>query len=113
MRHSRPLLGKWLEYLYALNLEQFNTDIWKAMLKSNKRCPELTLDTVKQQGEIRFYYNGIKRMFRVNRVPCPPYFVTGNKMRFERVGDLLDFLFLWGDDQERPGWGNKPYRAIL
>jgi hypothetical protein len=34
-------------------------------------------------------------------------------MRFEKVADLLDFLFLWGDGQERPGWGNKPYRAIL
>jgi hypothetical protein len=83
------------------------------MLKSNKRCPELTADAVKQQGEIRFCYNGMKRMFRVDRVPCPPHFVTGNKMRFERVGDLLNFLFLWEDGEERPGWGNKPYRAIL
>ena len=64
------------------------------MLKSNKRCPKLTLDAVKQQGEIRFCYDSIKRMFRVDRVPCPPYFVTGNKIRFERVGDLLNFLFL-------------------
>ena len=34
-------------------------------------------------------------------------------MRFERVGDLLNFLFLWEDGEDRPGWGNKPYRAIL
>jgi hypothetical protein len=34
-------------------------------------------------------------------------------MRFERVNYLLDFLFLWDDGQERRGWGNKPYRAIL
>lgn len=113
VQHSRPLLGKWLEYLHALNLEQFDIDIWKAMLKSNKRCPELTPDAVKQQGEIRFCYDGMKRMFRVDRVPCPPHFVTGNKMRFERVGDLLNFLFLWEDGEDRPGWGNKPYRAIL
>ena len=46
--HNRPLLSKQLEYLHVLNLEQFDTDIWKAILKSNKRCPELTLDTVKQ-----------------------------------------------------------------
>lgn len=102
MRYSRPLLGKWLEYLHALNLEQFNTDVWKAMLRSNKRCPELPPDAVKQQGEIRFCYNGIKRIFRVDRVPYPPHFVTGNKMRFERAGNLLNFLFLWEDSEERP-----------
>ena len=113
VRHSRPLLSKWLEYLHALNLEQFDADIWKAMLKSDKRSPELTPGAVKQGGEIRFCYNGMKRMFRVDGVPSPPHFVTGNKMRFERLGDLLDFLFLWEDDKERAGWGNKPYRAIL
>ncbi len=113
VRHSRPLLSKWLEYLHALNLEQFDADIWKAMLKSDKRSPELTPGAVKQGGEIRFCYNGMKRMFCINGVPSPPHFVTGNKMRFEKVGDLLDFLFLWEDDKERAGWGNKPYRAIL
>ena len=113
VRQSRRLLSKWLEYLHALNLEQFDADIWKAMLKCNKRCPELTPDVVKQEGEIRFCYHGMNRMFRVDRVSCPPHFVTGNKMRFERVGDLLNFLFLWEDGQERPGWGNKPFRAIL
>ncbi|KAN0095005.1 hypothetical protein V8E51_015716 [Hyaloscypha variabilis] len=113
VRHSRPLLSKWLEYLHALNLEQFDADVWKAMLKSDKRCPELTPGAVRQEGEIRFCYNGMRRMFRVDGVPSPPHFVTGNKMRFERVGDLLDFLFLWEDDKERAGWGNKPYRAIL
>ena len=51
-------------------------------------------------------------MFLVNRVASPPHFVIGNKMRFERVEDLLKFLFLW-DEEERPGWGNKPYRLIL
>ena len=63
------------------------------MLKSNKRCPKLTLGAVKLEGEIQFYYNSIKRMFCVNRVPSLPYFVTRNKMWFKRVGDL-DFLFL-------------------
>jgi len=96
-------LSNWLEYLYALNLEQFDIDIWKAILKSNKRCPELIPDVVKQEGEIQFCYYSMKRMFRVDGVPSSPHFVTGNKMRFERVGDLLDFLFLWEDDKERPG----------
>jgi hypothetical protein len=113
VQHSTALLDKWLEYLHALNLEQFDTDIWKAMLKSHKRSPELTPDAIKQKGDIRFCHNHMKRMFSVNGVISPPHFVTGNKMRFERVADLLDFLFLWEDGKERPGWGNKPYRVIL
>ncbi|KAN0103560.1 hypothetical protein V8E51_011873 [Hyaloscypha variabilis] len=43
----------WLEYLHALNLEQFDAD----------RCPELTPGAVRQEGEIRFCYNGMRRMF--------------------------------------------------
>jgi hypothetical protein len=73
------------------------------MLKSDKRYPKLTLGAIRQEGEIRFYYNGIKRMFYIDGVPSPSYFIIGNKMRFKRVGDLLDFLFLWEDDKERAG----------
>jgi hypothetical protein len=36
VQQSPPLLAKWLEYLYTLNLKQFDIDIWKAMLKCNK-----------------------------------------------------------------------------
>ncbi|RAL58025.1 hypothetical protein DID88_009089 [Monilinia fructigena] len=32
VQRSTALLGKWLEYLHALNLEQFDADIWKAYL---------------------------------------------------------------------------------
>ena len=38
--------------------------------------------------------------------------VTGNKMRFDKAIGLLNFLFL-SDEEERRGWGNKPYRVIL
>ena len=113
VQYSASLLDKWLEYLHVLNLEQFDTDIWKAMLKSHKRSPELTSDAIKQKGDFRFCQNHMKRMFSIDGVIGPPHFVTGNKMRFERVADLLDFLFLWEDGKERPGWGNKPYRVIL
>ncbi len=54
---------------------------------------KLILSAVKQGGKIRFYYNSIKQIFRINRVPSLSHFVTRNKMRFKRVGDLLDFLF--------------------
>jgi hypothetical protein len=64
------------------------------MLKSHKRCPELTPEAVQQQGEFRFCQHDMKRMFSVDAVIGPPHFVTGNKMRFEKVAELLDFLFL-------------------
>ena len=45
----------------------------------------------------------IKSMFSIDGSLKPPHFVTGNKMWFEKVVDLLDFLFLWEDDEERLG----------
>ena len=96
-------MGRWLEYLHALNLEQFDTDVWKAMLKSHKRSPELAPGAVKQKGGFQFCQNHMKRLFSVDGAASLPHFVTGNKMRFERVADLLDFLFLWEDGKERRG----------
>jgi hypothetical protein len=113
VQHNPPLLSKWLEYLHVLNLEQFDTDIWKAMLRSHKRSPELTRRAIQQNGGFRYCHRTMRRMFSVDGVPSPPHFVTGNKMRFERVNDLLNFLFLWEDGKERLGWANKPYRIIL
>jgi hypothetical protein len=110
---SAPLLDKWLEYLHVLNLEQFDADIWKAMLRSNKRSPELISTATAQQGKMQFCHADMKHAFSINGTPIAPHFVTGNKMRFERVGELLNFLFLWEDGQDRPGWGSKPYRTIL
>jgi hypothetical protein len=62
VQRSVPLVDKWLEYLQALNLEQFDTDIWKAMLKSNKRCPELISDAIERKGKIRFCHHDMKRI---------------------------------------------------
>jgi hypothetical protein len=112
MQGNRRLRIAWLEYLHVLNLEQFDADLWKAMLRANKRSPELNPEYSKLPEETRFCYYDMKRMFLVNGTTGPPHLVTGNKMRFERVDDLLNFLFLW-DERERSGWGNKPYRVIL
>ncbi|KAF2462478.1 uncharacterized protein BDR25DRAFT_249210 [Lindgomyces ingoldianus] len=106
------LLGKWLEYLHALNLEQFDSDVWKAMLKANKRRPELTPEGIQRNSQVAFCHQDMKELFVVDGMVCSPHFVTGNKMRFEKVGDLLKFLFLW-DEEKRLGWGDKPYRTIL
>ena len=102
----------WLKYLHVLNLEQFDADVWKAMLRTNKRSHELRPEAIQSAAKTRFCYHDMKRMFSGNGAGCPPHLVTGNRMRFEKVIDLLDFLFLW-DEQERPGWGDKPYRVIL
>lgn len=48
---SAPLLDKWLEYLHALNLEQFDADIWKAMLKCDKRSPELAPGAAEERSD--------------------------------------------------------------
>ncbi len=37
----------------------------------------------------------MKNIFLVDSFVSPPHLVTENKMRFEKVGPLLDFLFLW------------------
>lgn len=83
------------------------------MFKSHERSPELTSDAIKQKGDIRFCEDHMKRMFFVDEAIRVLHFVTGNIMRFEKVPDLLDSLFLWGDGKERRGWGSKPYRVIL
>ena len=108
-----PLLQKWLEYLHALNLEQFDADVWSSMLAAHKSRPELSPAALRQNGDMTFCYKGMKCMFLEEGVVAPPHIVTGNKMRFSTVGKLLDFLFLWDDDQERAGWGGRPYRLIL
>lgn len=53
-----------------------------------------------------------KKTIMVKGAVCWPHLVTGSKMRFEKVMDVMNFLFLW-DKQGRPGVDNKPYRVIL
>ena len=112
LRHPR-LLRTWLEYLHALCLEQFDVDVWAAMLAAHKSRPELSADALKQDGNMTFCYKRMRRMFLDQGVVAPPHIVTGNKMRFSAVDKLLNFLFLWDDELERAGWGAKPFRLIL
>jgi hypothetical protein len=113
VQRNRQRLQKWLEYLHVLNIAQFDADVWGTMLSVHKRSPELSPQALKQKGDVAYCYHGMKGMFSVDGVICPPHLVTGNKMRFEKVAELLDFLFLWDDGAERLGWGYKPYRLIL
>ncbi|KAF2622933.1 hypothetical protein BU25DRAFT_451613 [Macroventuria anomochaeta] len=106
------LLRKWLEYLYALNLEQFDADVWKAMLKAHKQTQQLSPQALEQRGKMAYCFDGMKGFFLNNGVVSPPHIVTGNKGAFKGVEDLLNFLFL-EDERKRLGWGWKPFRQIL
>jgi hypothetical protein len=43
---------------------------------------------------VSYCYKGIKKTFVEDGIVGPPHLVTGNKMRFEQVTNVLDFLFL-------------------
>lgn len=113
VEQNPQLLKKWLEYLLALNLEQFDADVWSAMLAAHKTHPQLSQAAMAQNGNIPFCYRGMHSMFLEDGVRAPPHIVTGNQMRFKRVDKLLNFLFLWDDDEERRGWGKLPFRLVL
>ena len=68
---------------------------------------------MQQNGKFQFCYQSMKEMFSTNKVIKPPHFVMGNKMQFKKVADLLNFLFLWDDEENWISWGSKPYWAIL
>lgn len=113
VEQNPQLLKKWLEYLIALNLEQFDADVWSAALAAHKTHPELSEAAIAQNGNIPFCYRSMQRMFLRDGVRAPPHIVTGNQMRITTVAKLLDLLFLWDDDTERKGWGQLPFRLVL
>jgi hypothetical protein len=109
--HPR-LLTKWYEYLFALNLEQFDADVWKTMLRAHNQTPQLSPQALRQEGRVVYSYDDMKHLFLNNNVVSPPHIATGNKGQFNSTGDLLGFLFL-PDERKRTGWQFKPYRQIL
>jgi hypothetical protein len=85
----------WLEYLHALNLQQFDADICRHMCDSHKRNPELSPSALQhcKSNRISFCYKGMKLAFKSDRVEHPPYIVISNRQRFAKVKDLLVTLF--------------------
>jgi hypothetical protein len=94
VQQNTSLLERWLEYLHVLNLDQFDIDIWKAMLRADKCSPKLAPNVVARQAEMGFCYYNMKRMFLVDSTLVLLHVVTGNKMRYKRISLLLGFLFL-------------------
>ncbi|KAJ4333398.1 hypothetical protein N0V95_009434 [Ascochyta clinopodiicola] len=93
--------GLVLEYLLALNLKQFDADVWSAMLAAHKTHPELSQVALEQNGRTLFCYCAMHRMFLKDGVRALPHIVTGNQMRITKTSKLLEFLFLWDDNRER------------
>jgi hypothetical protein len=112
IQDNEGLIKLWLEYLHALNLEQFDADVWRAMLKADKRTSELRPEVIREPQKIQFCHAGMREMFTVDGVATGPHFVTGNKMKFENAIDLVHYLFMW-DNRKRRGWGEMTYRMIL
>ena len=112
VKHNPGLLRKWLEYLFALNLEQFNADLWRAVVRAKGRAQELSPWACQQAGNVAYSYDVMKRLFLADSVASPPHLVTGMKGAFRDAGELLDFIFL-EDERKRAGWRWKPFRQIL
>ena len=93
MQQRPDLCEKWLEYLHALNLEQFDADVWLAMQAAHKAQPQLSPTAFKQAGNIQFSYKGMETLFLSRAREAPPHIVTGNKMRLSTAQIVLKQLF--------------------
>lgn len=113
LTQNLPLRNKWLEYLLVLNIEQFDSDIWKTVLKMNLSRLELAPGTTDQLPDIRFCFKDMHAMCMVEGKILPPHIVTGNKSRFKNGFELVNFLFSQKDGYERTGWNAEPYRMIF
>jgi hypothetical protein len=96
-----------------LNIEQFDSDIRKTVLKMNMSRPELAPGIIDRLPDIQFCFQDMQEMCELEGQIRPPHIVTGNKSRFKNGLDLLYFLFCWKDGNERIGWGAEPYRMIF
>jgi hypothetical protein len=112
LAQDQPLRTKWLEYLLVLNIEQFDSDIWKTVLRMDQSRPELAPGMADQLPNLRFCFGDMRAMCKVGGEVGPPHIVTGNKSRFKNGFELLSYLFSWRDGHERVGWDAEPYRMI-
>ena len=81
-----------LKYLYSLNIKQFHIDIGRVVVKSNKAHPKATPNDLRQLLTKDFYYQGMKKMFTIDRSQCPLYVVTRNKTNTIYISKLIYLL---------------------
>lgn len=113
LAQNQHLRNKWLEYQLVLNIEQFDSDVWKTVLRMNMSHPELAPGIVDRLSDIQFCFQDMQEICKLEGQICPPHSVTGNKTLFKTSFQLLCFLFFWKDGRKRMGWDAEPYRMIF
>ncbi|KAM6508532.1 hypothetical protein FALCPG4_018372 [Fusarium falciforme] len=115
----------WLEYLYSTVIELFQCDVWLAARKSLhwKSGSDLTDEAAAQFPASQpppYCYDILQRFFherRRNISHTRPHFLTGNKIRFPHVWDLvcelLGFDLRDGHLEQRKGLRSIPYRIAV
>ena len=112
VKDSKERKRVWLEYLTALNIQQFQADIIQHVLSSNKTHPELsatataTANTSHQLANLSYCFQGIYKMFEVDSELVPPHTATSNVVAITSTWDLIELLFEWDDTELKPqrGW---------
>ncbi|KAH6957666.1 hypothetical protein BKA56DRAFT_563009 [Ilyonectria sp. MPI-CAGE-AT-0026] len=115
----------WLEYLHSTVIESFQCDVWRAARKSLdwKSGSDLTDEAAAQYSAIQpppYCYDILQSCFhdrRRNINHTRPYFLTGNKLRFPHVWDLvcdlLGFDLRDGRLEQRKDQQSMPYRIAV
>ena len=96
---------RWLEYLTAINLQQFHKSIF-LYLKDDIR-PEFKESAL--AGMIPLCWDALAPIFQSGE----PHLVTGNRMRVKQgPAELVDRLFDFSDGVHRGAWHQMPYRFL-
>ncbi|KAH8654364.1 hypothetical protein BGZ61DRAFT_295069, partial [Ilyonectria robusta] len=115
----------WLEYLCSTVIELFQCDMWRAARKSLdwKGGSDLTDEAAAQYSATQpppYCYDVLQSSFhdrRRNINHTRPHFLTGNKIRFPHVWDLvcdlLGFDLRDGHLEQRKGLQSMPYRIAV
>jgi hypothetical protein len=114
----------WLEYLLALNIQQFHADtIQHALTSSNKTHPELSATATASSSssggtglaKLSYCLQGMHTMFEVDEQLGPPHTAMGNVVAITSTWELLELLFGWEESppKQRGPWQKKTYRLIF
>ena len=106
--------GHWLEYLFALNIAQFRSDIAAHILESNKKKPELHIAATATAffKNLSWSQTGMLGMFEINNEVQNPHTSMGNQVELQNSFAFIRLLFDW--EQSISGaWHKKTYRFIF
>ena len=113
VQQNPQLLSRQLEYLHALNLEQFNTNIQLVILAVYKLHLELLLAMLKINSCIKYSYQSIEKLFLKKGIITLLYIITGNQIYITIISKLLDILFSQDNKRECKGQVSLLFYLIL